>query len=743
MILLAFLACAGLGVAIMAIAQIGTLRARIESLEAALRRSGSGDAQPVVAKPSPSVPPPLPQFVNQPSPRSIASTPLPVIETAHQHPAVNWESFVGVRMFAWIGGLAFFLGVVFFVKYAFENNLISPRIRIAVSALVGLTLIGIGLLPVLRKYRIPSQSLIATGLLILYADIYAAHSFYGLVSLTFASVLMWGITALALGLGARTDAPGILWLAVIGGFLTPLLFRNRYQSTAGLFGYLGVVNCAVAAVSVVKRWHYFIAAAAACTVAIEFAWAADCFGTTDAEVARVVFFVFQFLFLLIAVALVQTGRSHNWSLLAGAIAGSAPLIGAIVDPLSSLTAWDFGLFTLLLGSAGLVALAAFHSRGKVQSKAALIVALSALVLGVLAEWRWFCAFGNNGGLNDASLVITSHMAAVATWHAVIFLVFVATPYLSGPHQKWPWLISAVAGLPQFGFVYYYLTVPAGLSPGNPVIPHRWWWVIPLTFALPAAAGIRYLISKERLKLTSGDSRLASQGAALIAFVSLMFPVQLDREWITIGWALEGVGLILLYQALPNRRLRAIALIVFSAAFVRLALNPAVLHYHPRTPTPILNWYLYVYGAVALCLFAGGYWFGSPKERLYEKHGPALLYGLSGLVLFLLLNIEIADYFSIGPTLTFSFAGNFARDMTYTISWSLFAFGMLLIGMIKQIRPLRFGAVALLCLALVKLFFHDLDNLSQLYRIAAFISVAIIAIVASFTYQQFLSAPAKQ
>ena len=68
-----------------------------------------------------------------------------------------------------------------------------------------------------------------------------------------------------------------------------------------------------------------------------------------------------------------------------------------------------------------------------------------------------------------------------------------------------------------------------------------------------------------------------------------------------------------------------------------------------------------------------------------------MYGLSGLVLFLLLNIEIADYFSIGPTLTFSFAGNFARDMTYTISWSLFAFGMLLIGMIKQIRPLRFGA----------------------------------------------------
>jgi len=138
-----------------------------------------------------------------------------------------------------------------------------------------------------------------------------------------------------------------------------------------------------------------------------------------------------------------------------------------------------------------------------------------------------------------------------------------------------------------------------------------------------------------------------------------------------------------------------------------------------------------------------YWFDPPRERAYERFGPGLLYSLGGIVLFLLLNIEIADYFSIGPTLTFSFAGNFARDMTYTISWSIFAFLLLIVGMLKQILPLRFAAVALLCVALAKLFFHDLDSLSQLYRIAAFISVAVIAIVASFVYQRFLSSAAKK
>jgi uncharacterized membrane protein len=40
--------------------------------------------------------------------------------------------------------------------------------------------------------------------------------------------------------------------------------------------------------------------------------------------------------------------------------------------------------------------------------------------------------------------------------------------------------------------------------------------------------------------------------------------------------------------------------------------------------------------------------------------------------------------------------------------------------------------------LLKLFFHDLAQLSQLYRIGAFIGVAIIALAGSFAYQLFFS-----
>jgi uncharacterized membrane protein len=45
---------------------------------------------------------------------------------------------------------------------------------------------------------------------------------------------------------------------------------------------------------------------------------------------------------------------------------------------------------------------------------------------------------------------------------------------------------------------------------------------------------------------------------------------------------------------------------------------------------------------------------------------------------------------------------------------------------------------LLGLTLVKLFFLDLRRLADLYRIGAFLGVAVVAILASFLYQRYLS-----
>jgi uncharacterized membrane protein len=179
-------------------------------------------------------------------------------------------------------------------------------------------------------------------------------------------------------------------------------------------------------------------------------------------------------------------------------------------------------------------------------------------------------------------------------------------------------------------------------------------------------------------------------------------------------------------------------------FARLALNPAVLSYHPRAAFPILNWYLYTYGIATVCLFAAARLLAPPRNRLLGRNTLPLLYTLGTVLAFLIVNIEIADYFSTpsAAALTFQFSGNFARDMSYSIAWALFALLMLIVGMRKQIAAVRYAGLGLLGITVIKLFFHDLSQLDQLYRIGAFVVVAIIAIFASFLYQRFLGATEK-
>ena len=42
--------------------------------------------------------------------------------------------------------------------------------------------------------------------------------------------------------------------------------------------------------------------------------------------------------------------------------------------------------------------------------------------------------------------------------------------------------------------------------------------------------------------------------AVLAFVTVAIPLQLDKQWITIGWALEGAALAWLFRRIPHRGL---------------------------------------------------------------------------------------------------------------------------------------------------------------------------------------------
>jgi uncharacterized membrane protein len=938
----ALIIVAPLALLVVGIVQLHTLKSTVRSLArrvGELESRGGGfaasptpvaEAMPTQAAP-PVVPPPLPPTIPAPvAPRIAPLEPPPAKPPAPPRPPVDWEAFFGVKLFAWIGGFVLFLGIVFLVKYSFENNFITPAMRVAIGTVVGIALIITGWLTATRRYRVSGQSLCATGVLVLYGNIFAAHVFYHLIALVPAFASMAVVTAAAFFLAVRMNAQVIVVLGLLGGFLTPILLSTGVDNPAALFGYIAVLNIGIASVALRKRWNYLVALAAAGTVLMQFAWADRFFDYWKANTSVAIFLGFEAQFLAIFAFQRRSVPNANWT------AGAAIGLGF------SALAWGFSLLGypelgqrpgflfafVFVAEAGLLALALLRSKatlvipiagaivfvflafwtGKYLSDALLWWGLGGYVVFAMAHagfavwpklladdsksasWKnflpllslpliwicvaknqtssaiWLCLFvldfvaigvalarrsliaiaaallltfsvvffwiligpsdldlrgflivaAGSGtfffsvslfaarrffpesenvkrnipalaaslpfllllmaiakspvvnptpffitafflsvlllGLGVAArtswialvalvfswavenqwqtLHFTNSYAALALgWQLAFFLLFFGYPFFSAEERKpLPWAIGALAGPLQFVLLYEIITK---------VFPDLRNGFTPAAFVIPYAAGMLFLIKRKQAVPASGDSRLAWQGGALLLFVSLIFPIQFDREWITLGWALEGIALLWLFRRVPHRGLRYVGAALLCIAFVRLALNPAVLEYHRRSGTLVWNWYLYAYGITASCLFGGGWLFRPPRESAFERTAPTLFYSLGTILTFLLLNIEIADYFSIGPTLTFSFEGNFARDMTYSIAWALFAFALLLAGMRQKTRWVRYAGVALLVVTLAKLFFHDLNSLDKLYRIGAFIGVAVILIVASFVYQRFL------
>jgi uncharacterized membrane protein len=364
----------------------------------------------------------------------------------------------------------------------------------------------------------------------------------------------------------------------------------------------------------------------------------------------------------------------------------------------------------------------------------LLLAVFALGLArvLRSEWLPVCA------LAGVALVCCegfSQESPVAVfWIAGFCALFTTFPFVFRKvfsEARGAWFASALAGVVLFPFLREEVRSHLPDDAGMGFVP-----------ALLAAVAFACLVAVARFEAPENPrraGRVALFGGVALLFVTLIFPMQFGRQWLTIAWALEGVALLGLNVRVAHRALPWAGVGLLATAFVRLALNPAVLSYHVRGEVPILNWYLYTYGVVAVCLFAGAWLLGVGRRDRFTGVAARVLPPLGAITAFLLLNIEIADFFAEpgSRALALRFSGNFARDMIYTIAWALFALALLVAGIWKHSRAARYAALGLFGVVALKLVFHDLAGLAALYRSGAFLAVAVVMSLASFLYQKYL------
>jgi hypothetical protein len=123
--------------------------------------------------------------------------------------------------------------------------------------------------------------------------------------------------------------------------------------------------------------------------------------------------------------------------------------------------------------------------------------------------------------------------------------------------------------------------------------------------------------------------------------------------------------------------------------------------------------------LAFCMLAG-----RPEARqagvMLGSIGLALFFIFSSLELNTCLRHYVEDF----------------RAGGISILWSLFALGMILCGIWKRAAPLRLAGLVLFAVVAAKVFFVDLERLSQFYKIVAFILLGLLVLSGSFVYLKY-------
>jgi hypothetical protein len=362
----------------------------------------------------------------------------------------------------------------------------------------------------------------------------------------------------------------------------------------------------------------------------------------------------------------------------------------------------------------------------------------ALVLAIAWERRWPWV---------ASAAVVPAWLAAASWHdshagrtewvsswmmtLSLYAVFVAYPFVLGrraSRSRDPYLAAIAAS------AVFFFTARAALLQGG---------FGQFAGAVPVVEGaLMALMLRQLLRIESAEERdlgrLALVAGTALGFATVAIPLQLNHQWITIGWALEGAALAWTYRRIPHRGLLYWSFALLATVFVRLTFNPEVFGYEPRGHR-VFNWYLYTYVTCAAAMFVAAWWFARTEDRLAAAvpRASALLPAAAVIILFLLLNIEIADFYATGPTIAFRFGVTLAQDLTYTIGWLVFGMLLLSSGIYLHNRPGRVAAVAMIAVTACKAFLYDMGSLGGLYRVGSLVGLAISLSLVALALQRFV------
>jgi uncharacterized membrane protein len=243
-------------------------------------------------------------------------------------PWLAW--FMGVNTLARVGMLLLLIGVGFLVKYAVEHVRVPIELRLSGVALGGIVLLALGWRLRLRR---PGYAMVLQGggVGVLYLTVFAAFRLYALLTPGPTFALLVAIAGLSSWLAIRQDALAMAVIAVVGGFLAPVLTATSTGNHVFLFSYYALLNAAILGIAWFKAWRVLNLLGFVFTFVVGSIWGylkyrPENFATTEP------FLVLFFLFYVGVAVLYALRRSVELSrYVDGTIVFGTPLVAAALQ----------------------------------------------------------------------------------------------------------------------------------------------------------------------------------------------------------------------------------------------------------------------------------------------------------------------------------------------------------------------------------------------------------------------------
>ena len=233
----------------------------------------------------------------------------------------------------------------------------------------------------------------------------------------------------------------------------------------------------------------------------------------------------------------------------------------------------------------------------------------------------------------------------------------------------------------------------------------------------------------------GPDRRASLHALAVALgaVTIACALRLDGPSLTVALAIEGALVVALGLTIGELWFRLGGAGLLVAAVMRyfglsLPAKPTVFALFQDEPFAVG-----MFLALVLYAVAWVYRRHDPETLFEKRNGMTLAVLGASTLLVVALSAESQLYWDLRGD--YSADARFAASLMLSFVWTICAAAFIAVGLRRNYVPIRYLAIVLFGITVVKVFLVDLSVLGGIYRILGFIGVGLALLAVSFLYQR--------